>query len=209
MQHIRIWGYLSKVRIYNPQENKLDLRIISRHFIGYAEKSKGYRFHCPSHTTRIMKSRNTKFLENELIGGSGQVHDTLFERDHYQGQTFDSSHRLSVIYTHKVETGIRQLVIENPQTLELVDHVVEEQQNAEQPIESLVEQVPHEETTLRRSTRVRNSVIHSDYVVYLQELDYTIRAEHDSKTFSQAISSMESNLWYNAMKDEMDSIYGI
>ena len=40
----------------------------------------------------------------------------------------------------------------------------------------------------------------------LQESDYNIGVEHDPKTFSQAISSKESDLWYNAMKDEMDSM---
>ena len=145
-----------------------------------------------------------KFLE-DLIDGSGQFHDTLFERDHYQGQTSSSSHRLVVIHTYEVETGIRP-VIKNPQTLELVDHVVEEHQNVGQPIEySIEQQVPHE-TTLRRSTRVRNSAISSNYVMYLQELDYNIGAEHDLETFSQAINSKELNLWYNAMKDEMDSM---
>ena len=44
----------------------------------------------------IVESRNAKFLENDLISGSGQIHDTLFERDHYQGQTSGSSHRLIV-----------------------------------------------------------------------------------------------------------------
>ena len=104
----------------------------------------------------------------------------MFERDHYQGQTSSSSHRLAAIHTHEVEIGIRQLVIENPHTFEPIDHVVEEQ-----PIEHLVEhQVPHEETTLRRSTRVRNSAIPSDYVVYLQESNYNIGAKHDPETFS-------------------------
>ena len=36
-----------------------------------------------SHTTRIVESRNAKFLENDLVSGSGQFHDTLSERDHY------------------------------------------------------------------------------------------------------------------------------
>ena len=143
LRHIRIWGCQLEVRIYNPQEKKLDPRTISGHFIGYAEKSKGYRFYYPSHTTRIVESRNAKFLENDLIGGSGQIHDTLFERDHYQGQTFGSSHRLTVIHIHEVETGIRQPVIENPQNFELIDCVVEEQQSIEQPIEHPVEQQFH------------------------------------------------------------------
>ncbi|KAL6334813.1 hypothetical protein AAG906_021781 [Vitis piasezkii] len=38
------------------------------------------------------------------------------------------------------------------------------------------------------------------------ESDYDIGAENDPKTFSQAISCKESNLWYDAMKDEMNSM---
>ena len=38
----------------------------------------------------------------------------------------------------------------------------------------------------------------------LQETD--IGAENDSKTFSQAISCKEFDLWYNSMKDELDSM---
>ena len=136
-------------------------------------------------TTRIVESRNTKFLENDLIGGSGQIHDTLSEIDHYQAQTFGSSHKLTIIHTHQVETGIRQPIIENPQTFEHVDRVVKEKQNVEQSIEHSVEQqVPHEETTLRRSTKVKSSAIPSDYVAYFQESYYNIGVEHDPKTFS-------------------------
>ena len=207
MRHIRIWGCPSKVRIYNPQEKKLDSMTISGHFIGYAEKSKGYRFYCPSHTTRIVESRNEKFLENDLVSGSGQFHENLSERDHYQGQAPGPSHRLFVIHTHEVESGIRQTIIYDPCTSEPIDHVIEDQQNVEQPIEQPVEQqVPHKETMLRRSIRVRNLAIPSDYVVYLQESDYNIGVEHDPQTFSQAISSKESELWYEVMKGEMDSI---
>ena len=40
--------------------------------------------------------------------------------------------------------------------------------------------------------------------MYLQESDYNIRVKNDLETFSQAISCKESNLWYDAMKDEMN-----
>jgi hypothetical protein len=63
-------GMPSKVIIYNPQEKKLDVRTISGYFIGYVERSKGYRFYCPSHSTRIMESRNAKFLGNDLNSGN-------------------------------------------------------------------------------------------------------------------------------------------
>ena len=131
------------MRIYNPQEKKLDLRTISGYFIRYAEKSKGYRFYCPSHTTRIVGSRNVKFLDNDLISGSGQFHDTLSEKDHYQGQDPGPSHRLTVICTHEVEMSIRQPTIEVPHAFEPIDHVVKEPQNVEQSIEKTVEQQLH------------------------------------------------------------------
>ena len=43
----------------------------------------------------------------------------------------------------------------------------------------------------------------SDYIVYLQESDYNMGAKNDPETFSQAIVCKESNLWNNAMKEEM------
>ena len=42
--------------------------------------------------------------------------------------------------------------------------------------------------------------------MYLQELDYNIGAKNDLETFSQAMSFKESNSWYNAMKEEMNSM---
>ena len=80
LQHIRIWGCPSEVRVYNPQEKKLDPRTISGYFIGYAERSKGYRFYCPSHSTRIVESRNAKFLENDLISGSDQSQNIILRK---------------------------------------------------------------------------------------------------------------------------------
>ena len=73
-----------------------------------------------------MESRNAKFLKNDLVSGSGQFHGTLSKRDHYQGPNPSLSHRLIVIRTHEVETGIRQPTIEVSHTFEPIDHVVEE-----------------------------------------------------------------------------------
>lgn len=42
--------------------------------------------------------------------------------------------------------------------------------------------------------------------MYLQEFDYNIGFENDPQMFLQDMSSKESNLWYNAMKDEMNSM---
>ena len=42
--------------------------------------------------------------------------------------------------------------------------------------------------------------------MYLQESDYNIGVENDPESFSQAMSCKESELWYDAMKEEMNSI---
>ena len=82
------------MRVYNPQEKKLDRRTISGYFIGYVEWSKGYRFYCPSNNTRIVESRNTKFLENDLMSGSDQSEDLVYVRD----QPSTLSDRLVIIH---------------------------------------------------------------------------------------------------------------
>ena len=89
LRHMRIWGCPSKVGIYNPQERKLNPRTISGYFVGYADKSKGYRFYCPHHSLRFVESRNAKFLKNDLASGS----DLSSKRE----QSSTSSERLVII----------------------------------------------------------------------------------------------------------------
>ncbi|GJU68019.1 putative zinc finger, CCHC-type containing protein [Tanacetum coccineum] len=38
---------------------------------GYPERSKGYQFYCPSHSTRIVETRHAEFLETANNSGSG------------------------------------------------------------------------------------------------------------------------------------------
>ena len=67
VRHVHVWGCLAKVRVYNPQEKKLDSRIVSRYFIGYVEKSKEYKFYYLSYTMKIIETHNVRFLENDVI----------------------------------------------------------------------------------------------------------------------------------------------
>ncbi|CAL9121826.1 unnamed protein product [Musa textilis] len=118
-----------EVRIYNPQEKKLDLRTISRYFITYAEKSKGYRFYYPSHTTRIVELRNTKFLEDDMISGSDQFRNIVSAYDYIESQPSTSSERLVIVHnTPQVKTGVEQLIIKIPQVVDsiLIDQAVQE-----------------------------------------------------------------------------------
>ena len=85
-------------------------------FIGYVEISKGYKFYCPSHRTRIVESRNAKFLENDLICGSDRFQDIVYEKDHIDAQPSTSSDKLIVIHNApQVQIGDRQPIIEIPQ----------------------------------------------------------------------------------------------
>ncbi|RVW82657.1 Retrovirus-related Pol polyprotein from transposon TNT 1-94 [Vitis vinifera] len=176
LRHMRVWGCSFEVRIYNPQEKKLDPRTISGYFIGYAEKSKGYRFYCPSHNTRIVESRNAKFLEYDLVGGSDQFRNIVSDIDHTESQPSTSSDRLFIVHnTPQVQTGVErtidevQPVIEVPQ---VVDNIPINQVDQELPNTSEQQVEPHTSSedigaTLRRSARTKRSAIPSDYVVYL------------------------------------------
>ena len=62
LRYLHVWGCPIEVRIYNPHQKKLDVRTISGYFIGYPEKSKGYRLYFPNHSTRIIKSGNARFI---------------------------------------------------------------------------------------------------------------------------------------------------
>ena len=76
------------------------------------------------------------------------------------------------------------------------------------PIDPVIQppQQANNDVTLRRSNRIRKPAISSDYIVYLQASDIDIGVEDDPATFLQAISGSKSTLWYNAKKDEIDSM---
>ena len=126
-----------------------------------------------------MESKNAKFLENDLISGSDRFQDIVSEKDHIDAQPSTSSDSLIVIQNApQVQMGDRQPLIAAPQIANdnPVDQVVQDSPEiVEQPVE---QRDPQEnvDSILRRSTRVRKLAIPSDYIVYLQELDYDIGA---------------------------------
>ncbi|KAL6334103.1 hypothetical protein AAG906_004534 [Vitis piasezkii] len=186
LRHMHVWECSYEVRIYNPQEKKLDPRTISGYFIGYVERSKGYRFYCPSHSTRIVESRNAKFLEYDLVSGSDQFSNIVSDIDHTKSQPSISSDKLFVVHnTPQVQTGVEQTIVEvqsitkdQPviEILQVVDNILVDHVDHELPNTS-EQQVEHHTSleynvaTLRRSTQTKRSAIPSDYVVYLQESD--------------------------------------
>ena len=61
-------------------------------------------------------------------------------------------------------------------------------------------------TPARRSTRERRSAIPPDYLVYIGEQDYDIGSVTDPITYEEAVSCPQSELWLDAMRDEIQSM---
>ena len=202
-----------EIRIYNPHEKKLDSRTTSGFFIGYPDKSKGYRFYCPSHTTRIVETGNAKFIENDNISGSDEPRKVELKEVTVQDSPITSS-QFVVPVRQITLPGVTQIV--HPATNEQSNDLPEQQIN-DQPLHDEVISEPTNdiptEVALRRSQRQRRSAISDDYMVYLQESDFDIGIDKDPVSFSQAINSPNSSKWVEAMKDELKSMnimkYGI
>jgi len=47
MNYMHVWSCAAEAKLFNPSLGKLDPKTESRYFIGYPEKSKGYKFYCP------------------------------------------------------------------------------------------------------------------------------------------------------------------
>jgi hypothetical protein len=70
LNYLHVWGYPVEAKLFNPSIGKLDPKIVSCHFIGYSDKSKGFHFYCPDRYIKIVETRHTVFLEDEVIRGS-------------------------------------------------------------------------------------------------------------------------------------------
>lgn len=58
----------------------MDPRSTPGFFIGYLDRSKGYRFYCPNRRIRIVESITAKFLENDTgYSGSSIVREVVLE----------------------------------------------------------------------------------------------------------------------------------
>ncbi|RVW71318.1 hypothetical protein CK203_060129 [Vitis vinifera] len=89
--------------------------------------SKGYGFYYPTHNTRIVESRNAKFLEYDLVSGSNQFGNIVSDIDHTESQPSTSSDKLFVIHnTPQVQMGVEQTIVE-------VQPIIEDQPVIEVP----------------------------------------------------------------------------
>jgi hypothetical protein len=70
LNYLHVWGCSTEAKLFNLSIGKLDFKTVSCHFIGYPDKSKGFRFYCSDRYIKIVETRHAVFLEDEVIRGS-------------------------------------------------------------------------------------------------------------------------------------------
>jgi hypothetical protein len=81
---INLW---MEAKVFNPNIGKLDLKTVSCYFIGYPNKSKGYRFYCPDRHTKFVKMRHAVFLEDDMVRRSMVVREISLEEKRVHAPT--------------------------------------------------------------------------------------------------------------------------
>uniref|UniRef100_A0A8R7UKV5 Retroviral polymerase SH3-like domain-containing protein n=1 Tax=Triticum urartu TaxID=4572 RepID=A0A8R7UKV5_TRIUA len=59
----------AEAKVFNPHIAKLDPKTVSCHFIGYPDRTKGFRFYCPQRYTKFVETRHVVFLEDKMMRG--------------------------------------------------------------------------------------------------------------------------------------------
>jgi hypothetical protein len=207
-----VWGCPAEAKIFNPNLGKLDPKTVSCHFIGYPERSKGYRFYCPDRHTKFVETRHAEFLEDDLIRGSKAAQEISLEEKRVHAPTPMFQEPYFVLPIAATPTVVSDTVAPAPVVSPSVPTIDENVEPVFQdPLEPLVEhqeeqQLPHiapNNETFRRSQRVRRSAIPEDYEVYETE-EYHM--EDDPTTYEQAMRSDQSEKWLEAMRDEIKSM---
>ena len=191
LNHVHIWGCPTEVRIFNPYEKILDPRTISCFFNGNSKRNKGYRLYCPNHITWIVKTGNTKFLENGSDSRSIASWMMVFEEQRIDLPLLSMVKGVELSHNHVSHDEMKSPLNQPPNE------------------ETIITENTHQGNsgTLRQSQRLYRSTISNDYIMYLQEHKFDIRIKEDPITFLQAIESKDNIQWINAMKDELESMH--
>ena len=194
LRHFYVCGCRAQVRPYNLETKKLNLRTVSGFFVGCYIRSRGSRFYCPTHTTRIIESDRAVYLEGESEQVATQEPRAVgFREERVVLPTAITSASGSVPSVLDLNNPT------NPAIGADVDqHIGDDVQNPDIAV-----------SPPRRSERVpvsTESTRFRDYVVYLQEHEFTSIEDSDPITFQEAVSSPHSSQWLAAMQDELASM---
>jgi hypothetical protein len=79
LNYLHVWDCPAEATVFNLHMRKLDPKTVGCHFIGYPDKSKGYRFYCCDRYTKFVEMRHVMFLEDEMVSGSMVVREISLE----------------------------------------------------------------------------------------------------------------------------------
>ncbi|GJX88605.1 putative RNA-directed DNA polymerase [Tanacetum coccineum] len=156
------------------------------------ERSKGYRFYCPSHSTRIVETRHAEFLETANNSGSGSFR--IIELQEARDET--PIIHVPIPISTPLDTSNDHLIAQDHP-----NNVEENEPNPEINVEPQETQQP-----LRRSQRNRQPTNFDDYYTYLNEADFDLGKCNDPESFEDAITCDQSAHWREAMEDELNSM---
>jgi len=156
LKHFHVWACPTEARPYKPNKKKLDSQTVSSYFIGYSERSRGYKFYDPILKT-IFETGTTTFFEDIEFGGKNQIRKFVLEEE-----SVIIPEPIQTITFDEVSSEPPQNIVDEPHTQD--DLVVREEQTQD-PQQPML----HEPAPLWRSMRERRSAISDDYVVFLQE----------------------------------------
>jgi hypothetical protein len=168
-----------------------------------------FYFYSPDRHTKFVETRHVVFLEDEMIRGRTVPREISLEEKRVYVPTPMIHELIPPTLVHEIiiptfEIGCSSaspnvheaLVIQEP---EVPNVVVDEEED--QP-HNLKNDVPNQEN-LRRSERVRESVIPDYYEIYTSQ---EIHMEGDLTSYEEVMRSPHSSKWREAMEDEMRSM---
>ena len=80
IKHLHIWRCPAEAKPCRPYERKMDSRTISYYFVGYAERSWGYKFYNPT-LRSFFETGNARFLEEIELGKEENIRNVVFEEE--------------------------------------------------------------------------------------------------------------------------------
>jgi hypothetical protein len=209
-------GSPAEAKVFNPNIAKLDSKTVSCFFIGYPEKSKGFRFYCPDKYTKFVETRHIVFLEEEMIRGSTVVRkidleekrvcapNPMIQEPYFSVPVVPTSTVPEVVVQAPVATPPVPTMGEDPKPVlqdPIESTVAHEDEMQQPPVDDVstdveAQDVPTEEAP-RKSQRVKRSAILDDYKVYNIEIAHM---EGDAASYEEAMRSAHSSKWLEAME---------
>jgi hypothetical protein len=209
LNYLYVWGCSAEARIFNLSIGKLDPKTVSCHFIGYPDKSNGFRFYCSDRYIKIVETRHAVFLEDDMIRGSTVPREIRLEEKRVCVPTpmvAELFFSVPAAVTPMTQGNVvAEPVADSPVPMaatpivgslmtevdEELEPVVQEPitNHEEEQQEPPVQDVPHNKPP-RRSQRARRSAISNDYEVYVSE---EIQMEGDPASFEEAMRNAHSS----------------